>query len=716
MADALTESKAAGSGEPSTPETAPSPTPPPLASKARDLEAIRAAVVDAAGVSAGFWLSYLLVLFYLLIAAGGVTHRDLFFESPVKLPFLNVDLPVKGFFWLSPVLFLIVHVYVLLHFVMLGGKVRVFDIELRAQIEDPEVRKRLRRQLPSNIFVQFLGGPGKIRDGIVGLLLWLIALISLVIAPVALLVFFQLQFLPYHDPWITWWQRIAVLLDLILLWWLWPPISRGQNRPLDWTDHRNVRGAVWLLASLLPLLLVFTIATFPGEWLEENLPPVRLIPTTLAAWTLPSVEAIQTAGSGWATLHELLIAGEVDFAARKPKSLWSNRLVLPGFDAIDHTKLDTEAKIAAATETVSLRSRHLEGTVLIGAVLRKVDFAGAYLQGADLTTADLRNANFACAGLANSPSGLSVRVGDNVCTQLQGAKLKGAQLQGAALRVAQLQGADLLGAQLQGADLSSAQLQGAKLLVAQLQGADLLGAQLQGADLTGAVLDGATLPIAELQGTNLSASLKGANLGGAQLQGADLAGAVLDGASLRNVFVWRADARFAKAKGAWIDMVVSGPKQWCGNRNGPAGCDWSDVWWSDFKKGIEHEVLEGETRANVLKRIDPKLDPAKPLKDESEMAQRWAELQSSSLTLNAYEDELFNQWQRIGCAADGAPYVLTAQTRMLQHWRSPFRVDSVQPARLAAEFLKDDCAGARGLSEDTREILKALSLRVPIRN
>ena len=644
MADALTESKAAGSGEPSTPETAPSPTPPPLASKARDLEAIRAAVVDAAGVSAGFWLSYLLVLFYLLIAAGGVTHRDLFFESPVKLPFLNVDLPVKGFFWLSPVLFLIVHVYVLLHFVMLAGKVGVFDVQLRAQIEDPEVRTRLRRQLPSNIFVQFLAGPGEIRDGIVGLLLWLIALISLVIAPVALLVFFQLQFLPYHDPWITWWQRIAVLLDLILLWWLWPPISRGQNRPLDWTDHRNVRGAVWLLASLLPLLLVFTIATFPGEWLEENLPPVRLIPTTLAAWTLPSVEAIQTAGSGWATLHELLIAGEVDFAARKPKSLWSNRLVLPGFDAIDHTKLDTEAKIAAATETVSLRSRHLEGTVLIGAVLRKVDFAGAYLQGADLTTADLRNANFACAGLANSPSGLSVRVGDNVCTQLQGAKLKGAQLQGAALRVAQLQGADLLGA---------------------------------------------------------------------QLQGADLAGAVLDGASLRNVFVWRADARFAKAKGAWIDMVVSGPKQWCGNRNGPAGCDWSDVWWSDFKKGIEHEVLEGGTRANVLKRIDPRLDPAKPLKDEAEMAQGWAELQSSSLTQSAFEEELFNQWQRIGCAAAGAPYVLTALIHTLRDQGSPFKYDSPQLARLEAEFLKEDCVGGRGLSEDTKETLKALLLRLP---
>src|SRR6478672_6716491 len=93
---------------------------PPIASKAKDLEALRNAVVDAANVSAGFWFSYLFVLLYLVIAVGSVTHRNLLFESPVKLPFLNVDLPLIGFFVLGPGLFLIVHAYVLLHFVMLA--------------------------------------------------------------------------------------------------------------------------------------------------------------------------------------------------------------------------------------------------------------------------------------------------------------------------------------------------------------------------------------------------------------------------------------------------------------------------------------------------------------------------------------------------------------------------------------------------------------------
>jgi hypothetical protein len=116
------------------------PTATKLASKAKDLEALREAVVDAAGVSAGLWLSYLFVLFYLLIAVGGITHRDLFLENPVKLPFLNVDLPLIGFFVLGPALLLVVHAYVLLHFVLLAGKVGVFHAELQNQISAEDVR------------------------------------------------------------------------------------------------------------------------------------------------------------------------------------------------------------------------------------------------------------------------------------------------------------------------------------------------------------------------------------------------------------------------------------------------------------------------------------------------------------------------------------------------------------------------------------------------
>ena len=139
-----------------------------FAAKAKDLAALREAVVDAASVSAGLWLSYLFALFYFAVAAGAVMHRDLLLESPVKLPFLNVELPLKAFFILGPLVFLIVHAYVLLHFVLLAGKIGAFHLELQGQISGDDARARLRRQLPSNIFVQFLAGSIELRTGIIG--------------------------------------------------------------------------------------------------------------------------------------------------------------------------------------------------------------------------------------------------------------------------------------------------------------------------------------------------------------------------------------------------------------------------------------------------------------------------------------------------------------------------------------------------------------------
>jgi hypothetical protein len=114
--------------------TAPIPGLPPIAAKADDPEAIKQAVDDAATVSGALWFSYLFVLFYLAIAAGAVTDADLFLENPVKLPFLGVELPLVAFFVLAPILFLVVHAYLLVHLVMLTDKAKRFDEELHKQL------------------------------------------------------------------------------------------------------------------------------------------------------------------------------------------------------------------------------------------------------------------------------------------------------------------------------------------------------------------------------------------------------------------------------------------------------------------------------------------------------------------------------------------------------------------------------------------------------
>ncbi len=670
--------------------TAPPPGSANFAAKAKDLQALRDAVVDAASVGAGLWISFLFVFFYLAIAAGGVTHREMFFENPVKLPFLNVDLPLIGFFVLGPALFLIVHAYTLLHFVLLAGKVGAFHAELQQQIPDEDARARLRRQLPSNIFVQFLAGPREIRTGAMGFMLRLIAQISLVAGPIALLVFFQLQFLPYHHEAISWWQRLTVVADLTLLWVLWPSVARGTATFLGWRDFLSGKVVACLTASLLPVLLVFTIATFPGEWLDERLPAM---PFVAAEWTP----------------HKLLMAGEVDFVARRPKSLWSNRLVLPGIDVIDYVKLDSEAKISALPLTVSLRGRHLEGAVLLGANLRKADFTGVQLTGAVLVDADLRVARFECAD-----TGSQQTRSEKKCADLRGASLYGAQLQGAVLKEVQLQGTSLYGAQLQGALLHGAQLQGASLAGTELQGASLLGAQLQGAFLYKAQLQGASLVDAQLQGAWLEnaqlqgASLDGADLRGASLDRAQLQGASLDraqarGASLGHVFVWRAHAPNETAKGARITEPETGPKYQ--NLDCPPGktCNWSADSFASLKRLIEDQVPQGQRREEALARI-AHLDPDMTMGWKSD---RWTDLERSSPPAEDYEKIL----RETGCAAEGAPHVIRGFLLDLR-WR--FKADPSQAVALAANFLDEaHCPGAHGLSDEDKSKLRKISLTTP---
>src|SRR5580700_3075557 len=126
----LSRARAARAAKPATPDPVEK-----FAKEAHDLDVLRKTVEDAAAVSAGFWLSYLFVLFHIGIAAGAVTHKDLLLENPVKLPFLNVELPLVAFFFLAPLLFLITYAYTLAHLVLLADRAKRFHFQLREQIK-----------------------------------------------------------------------------------------------------------------------------------------------------------------------------------------------------------------------------------------------------------------------------------------------------------------------------------------------------------------------------------------------------------------------------------------------------------------------------------------------------------------------------------------------------------------------------------------------------
>ena len=81
------------------------------------------------------WTTFVTFELYLAIAFGSVKHRDLFLETPVKLPILDVDLPLVGFFVLAPAILVIFHFYVFLQLYGLAAKAREYNGLLKEQVQ-----------------------------------------------------------------------------------------------------------------------------------------------------------------------------------------------------------------------------------------------------------------------------------------------------------------------------------------------------------------------------------------------------------------------------------------------------------------------------------------------------------------------------------------------------------------------------------------------------
>ncbi len=598
---------------------------PPIAAKADDLEAIKKAVDDAASVGGGLWLSYLFVLFYLAVAGGAVTHADLFLEKPVKLPFLNVELPLLAFFFVAPILFLFVHAYTLVHLVFLTDKAKRFDQALSAQIGDdsaattyagdPRIKAiaGVRGQLPSNIFIQFLAGPRDRRAGSFGWLLRLIAWSTLAVAPILLLLLFQLQFLPFHNNWITWTHRLALTIDLALIWWLWRKIIEGREMVAP-----RPRAARWwrgLGAFLTGCCVLFSlvVATFPGEW-QDSLPSLEIFPKMVKSRARSEPEAASFRNriasyidwvwsSEKVSLRDWIFSSRVDEVTRRRVLPISNTLVLTGFNIYEGLNIDDPDKVKGRNWVFRARGRDLKGAIFDLAILPKVDFKGAKLEAARLESTDLPDTRLDDAELQGASLARS---------RLRGASLSAARLEGASLSDAELQGASLAGAQLQGASLVGAKLQGARLDCEALGDLGEMCVQLQGASLQYAQLQGASLANAQLQGASLEgAQLQGASLEGAQLQGASLQAAVLDVTDLSTAWLWRTNAEApsgaAKPRAVRLSSVSWSPSS-KGYFSDPH--TWEEQAYEDLRKSIE-DLPAGMPRNLALNNIG-RLDCASP--------------------------------------------------------------------------------------------------------
>jgi len=490
-----------------------------------DVEALEKSLNDSATRVSAIWISYLAFGLYLLAATINVSHRQLFLADAMKLPVLGIDLPLFGFFLFAPLLFVIFHVYVLVQLLLLSRTALAYNDAVDSALTSAEDRTRIRQRLANTLFAQLLAGSPREREGLLGVILKVMALATLAVAPLLILLAFQIQFLPYHSTTITWAHRLFIIADWAAVLMFWPAIMNPQRE----IETRLLKRPASAAPTIILVLFVVLVPSFPGE------PQAPL--TRAGRYFIPPSESKSPHcnGRSW---FEWLMPNNFD------------RISLPGEDLIEDDKIARAAKVrrlgrrfaSQAELSRSFQNRDFSCGWFVGSGLRYADFSGAVMHGASLGSADLEGATF-------------------ISTQLQGANLFeakmprarfiGANLEGATLYLAQLQSASFGNSALSGANLSYGRLLGANLSnlrgygvnfeYAEMTGADLRWSDLKGAKMNGARLRGADLSYARLEGADLKqARLDAANLSHAQLQGAQLGNTTAKLADLSDASLWRA--------------------------------------------------------------------------------------------------------------------------------------------------------------------------------
>ncbi|MGJ0486768.1 MAG: pentapeptide repeat-containing protein [Methylomicrobium sp.] len=563
---------------------------PPSPENSPHIEKLLDSANSASQTVAALHIAFIAFAAYLGVIVWGTTHEDLLRISPVKLPILDVDLPLTTFYSFVPWMVVLLHFNLLMQLELLSCKLWNLDRDL----PDTSAGQQIRDRLFIFPFTHLIVGRSN-----VWLIRWLLSLvvgITVIALPLFMLLAAQIRFLPFHDEAITWSQRLAVWCDAVMLVALWPLIASPQDRAGEWWQNfafklfgywpaslRYVSGLGWnglvqmiqrrwpnrywrevelrpiqqtgiepkgmivLMVSVPLVVLLSLVAVIPGSItvqtyynMAEDKPQIDSaedVPAYFEDWLIRKVPeawlSVAVHKQGTVSCTSLESAEKTEASILQvmlgPCSWFNLSFFSRNLDLKERRLVPKEVSLSLLTRATDPDKsiRDAAFKEFDGLNLQKRDLRFANFLGAVLPKADIRHVQLQGAVLLKAK--LQGAVGWDK-TQLQGAILGGTQLQSAVLIEADLQGADLRGADLQGADLSWSKLQSADLRGAKLQGVDLRGAKLQGADLRGAKLQGATLRKANLQGADLVyAELQGADLVLAELQGADLRETQLQG-------------------------------------------------------------------------------------------------------------------------------------------------------------------------------------------
>ncbi|MCP4936642.1 MAG: pentapeptide repeat-containing protein [bacterium] len=501
------------------------------------------AVNESAHAVRNGWVFFLALTAFFFVTVAGVTHKDLLLNSPVALPILQVGIALKRFFLFAPLILVLVHFAVLLQYAMLARKTRALHSFLREK-EKPGIFRThpLRLELSSYFFVQALAGPT--RSPILGTFLTAMSWLTLGLFPVALLLFIQVAFLPFHDAVITWFHRIYLVADCLIILSI-GIFTRFPDRGFwsalgGYLTKHSVMFLVTLIGWLAALAFSFGVATIPGYWMEKQAMAIAgpLGWNTTVPYIQEGIDGEQGAAQGqqvskkstrqafWPTAY--LFEGVPNRISGKATSWFSRNILVTDMDLVPYLDKDRED---ANEVSLHLRGRDLTYAYFDRSDLHRADLTGAKLDFASMSETNLSHARMRSARL----TGVNLERANLAHADLSLVKFYNANLKNTGMQCANLYFATIIGS-----DLSNAKLPGSNLHYATLQASNLGQADLQGSNMVFASLQLSDFLKVNLQGANLSgANLTGANLSEARLQGADMGLTTILGTNFALAQIWQ---------------------------------------------------------------------------------------------------------------------------------------------------------------------------------
>lgn len=387
----------------------------------------------------GFMTYYALTIF-------SVSDRQMFLDERTRLPIVNVEVPIKGFFVLSPFVLLIIFLY-------LQPYLHRHQQLLRGQ----EPPKRPLYPWIINMCYE-TDNRGLARSGckrIVNICLW--------ISPIIILNLNSFCYLRKHDPFFSYVVTGIALMGTII-------ILTSKSK---YDQHEESKNKVrlppfgisgWFLVTIPLLILILVPITNKGIHnsyhgvIRARTGSLLSIPQRLLNLDLSKQKLINEPSIDYPDLH------------------WGN-----------------------------LEKSNLQNADLRFAILTKADLTNANLRGANLYRAKLREASFVRTNLSGATLVEATLTGARfVGTEFSGSTLVRANLSGAVFDLLSLEEVNLLGATLVNARFHAVDLSGANLMDTDFTKASLVFVNLDRANLSGANFSGANLRNASFTGTGIS--------------------------------------------------------------------------------------------------------------------------------------------------------------------------------------------------------------------